>query len=104
MNNDNLFRRIAAISAVIAALLILAATIVLALAVDFNFDFLANPEDLITAGLDVEAAGLFRVDPLARLELFYFFEPFWAIWLGIVILRNTAFPGLTWKGADHDKQ
>ncbi len=60
MNNEDLFRRIAAISAVIAALLILVATIVLVLAVDFNFDFLANPADLITAGLDAEAAGLFR--------------------------------------------
>jgi len=29
-----------------------------------------------------------RVDPLARLELFYLFEPFWAIWLGIVIWRG----------------
>jgi hypothetical protein len=37
---------------------------------------------------------LFRVDPLARLELFYFFEPFWAIWLGTVI----------WQGAEKGEQ
>ena len=30
-----------------------------------------------------------RVDPLARLELFYFIQPFWAVWLGIVIWRQT---------------
>ncbi len=29
-----------------------------------------------------------RVDPLARLELFYFFQPFWAVWLGVVIWRR----------------
>lgn len=29
-----------------------------------------------------------RIDPLARLELFYFFEPFWAVWLGVVIWRR----------------
>lgn len=42
-------------------------------------------------GVAVLGAGfgwLLRVDPLARLELFYFFESFWAIWLGIVIWRR----------------
>jgi uncharacterized membrane-anchored protein YitT (DUF2179 family) len=42
-------------------------------------------------GVDILGAGigwLLRVDPLARLELLYFFQPFWLLWLGIVILRH----------------
>jgi cytochrome c-type biogenesis protein CcmE len=60
MNNETSFRRLAAISAIIAALLILASTIVLSTAVNFNFDFLSAPGDLITADLDAGAAQLFR--------------------------------------------
>ncbi len=44
--------------------------------------------------LGAGAGWLLRVDPLARLELFYFFEPFWALWLGIVIWRQGAAPGM----------
>ena len=32
---------------------------------------------------------LTRVDPLARLELIYLIQPFWAIWLGFVIWQQT---------------
>ncbi len=42
-------------------------------------------------GVAILGAGigwLFRVDPLARLEAFYFFESFWLLWLGIVIWRR----------------
>jgi hypothetical protein len=194
MHDESAFRRIAAISAIVAALLSLAASVAAALAVDFNFEFLENPVRLLTAGLDADAIGLFRwgeilgvfgycllfipptlylwywlsprsprmvtlytaialtsivlcviestvrtsiwptmmlaypqaaetqrevlqvvfsavtdftseglyainsilgglwllvrVDPLARLELLYFFQPFWLLWLGIVILRH----------------
>jgi len=48
-------------------------------------------------GLAILGAGfgwLLRVDPLARLELFYFFTPFWALWLGIDIWRQGLTPGL----------
>jgi len=31
---------------------------------------------------------LLRIDPLARLENVFFFVPFWAVWLGIVIWRR----------------
>lgn len=46
----------------------------------------------IVMGLPVLLAGigwLTQIDPLARLELFYFFEPFWLIWLGVLIMRDT---------------
>ncbi len=42
-------------------------------------------------GVAILGAGigwLFRVDPLARLEMFYFFESFWLLWIGIVIWRR----------------
>jgi hypothetical protein len=42
-------------------------------------------------GLAILGAGsgwLLRVDPLARLELFYFFVPLWALWLGVAIWRK----------------
>jgi hypothetical protein len=68
MNNDTPFRSIAAISAIIAAVLTLAATVVLSMAVDFNFEFLSNPAELIIAGLDAGAVGLFRLGEI--LELF----------------------------------
>jgi hypothetical protein len=71
MNNQTSFRRIAAISTIIAALLILASIVVLSLAVEFNFEFLDNAAGLITAGLDAGAAGLFRWGSI--LELFGYF-------------------------------
>jgi hypothetical protein len=60
MHDESAFRRIAAISAIVAALLSLAASVAAALAVDFNFEFLENPVRLLTAGLDADAIGLFR--------------------------------------------
>lgn len=71
MNDQTSFRRIAAVTAILGALLVLAATVVLSMAVDFDFDFLANPGDLITAGLDADAAGLFRWGSI--LEMFGYF-------------------------------
>lgn len=60
MNDQTSFKRIAAITAIIAALLNLAAWIPGSLAVDFNFEFLENPGDLLTAGLEQDAIRLFR--------------------------------------------
>lgn len=71
MNDDSLFGRIAAISTIIAAVLILAATVVLSMAVDFDPQFLAEPTALITAGLDPGAIGLLRWGSI--LELFGYF-------------------------------
>ena len=42
-------------------------------------------------GIAIIGAGLgwlLRVESFARLELFYFLEPFWAIWLGVVMWRS----------------
>jgi hypothetical protein len=71
MNDENTLRRIAASSAIIAAVLILAATVVLSMAVDFKFEFLENPADLISAGLAANAAELFRWGSI--LEVFGYF-------------------------------
>lgn len=71
MNDQHSFRRLAAISTIIAGLLILASIVVLSLAVEFNFEFLDNPAGLITAGLDASAVGLFRWGSI--LELFGYF-------------------------------
>lgn len=71
MNNETSFRQIAAISALVAGLLTLAATVVLSMAVNFNFEFMGNPAGLITAGLDAGAIGLFRWGSI--LELFGYF-------------------------------
>lgn len=60
MNNETSFRTISAVSAMIAAVLILVSNIVLATAVDFNFDFLSNPGSMLIAGLDAGAIELFR--------------------------------------------
>jgi hypothetical protein len=65
------FKTLAAITAIMAGVLILAATVVLLMAVDFNFEFLSDPGSLITAGLDAGAAGLFRWGSI--LELFGYF-------------------------------
>jgi hypothetical protein len=50
MNDQTLFKRIAAISAILAAPVTLANTIVLFMAVDFNAEFMTNPANLITIG------------------------------------------------------
>lgn len=60
MNDQTSFKRIAAITAVIAAILNLAAWILGPLAVDFNFEVLENPGNLLTAGLESDAIRLFR--------------------------------------------
>lgn len=60
MNSETSFRQIAAITIVAAGMLMLAATVVLPLAVDFNFEFLASPEDLLTAGIGAEKVDLLR--------------------------------------------
>ncbi len=46
MNDQTLFKRIAAISAILAAPVTLASTIVLLMAVDFNAEFMSNPARL----------------------------------------------------------
>lgn len=60
MNDETSFRRIAAISAIISALLAIVSNVVTSMAVDFNFEFLADPAGLLTAGLDPGALSLFR--------------------------------------------
>lgn len=60
MNNNSSFGRVAAISATISAALAVAANVITSMAVEFNFQFLANPAGLLTAGLDAGALGLFR--------------------------------------------
>ena len=50
MKGQTLFRRIAAITAILTAPLILANTVVLLIAVDFNSEFMSNPAGLITIG------------------------------------------------------
>jgi hypothetical protein len=70
MSDQTTFRRIAAISTIAVALFILASIVVLLLAVEFETEFLDNPAGLITAGLDADAAGLFRWGSI--LELAYY--------------------------------
>lgn len=60
MDNETSFRRIAAITIIVAGALNLAANVVVTLAVDFNFAFLENPEELLAAGLESGAVELFR--------------------------------------------
>jgi len=50
MNDQVTFKRIAAFSAILAAPVTLASTIVLLMAVDFNSEFMSHPEGLITIG------------------------------------------------------
>jgi hypothetical protein len=61
MNDQTLFKRITAVSAIVSALLMLAANIVTSIAVDFRFEFLADPAGLLTAGLDTGSLRLFRL-------------------------------------------
>ena len=58
MNDQTTFKRIAAISAILAMPVTLANTIVLLMAVDFNTEFMSNPVGLITIG--VPASETFR--------------------------------------------
>jgi len=58
MNDQALFKRIAAISAILSTPVVLANTIVLLLAVDFNTEFMSNPTNLITIG--AHASETFR--------------------------------------------
>jgi len=60
MNDETTFRRIAAFTVIMAGLLNLAASVVTSLAVDFNAGLLANPQDMLTAGLASGAIELFR--------------------------------------------
>jgi hypothetical protein len=71
MNDRPTFKRVAAISTIIAGLLILASIVVLSMVVDFNVEFLDKPAGLITAGLGASAVGLFRWGSI--LELFGYF-------------------------------
>ena len=50
MSDQNFFKRIAAISAILAAPVTLASAVVLLNSVDFNTDLMSNPADLITIG------------------------------------------------------
>jgi len=58
MNDQTLFKRITAISAILSAPIALANTIVLLMAVDFNTEFMSNPASLITIG--ASASETFR--------------------------------------------
>ncbi|MEJ2349530.1 MAG: DUF4386 family protein [Anaerolineales bacterium] len=58
MQDQTLFKRIAAISAILSAPVTLAATVVLLMAVDFNSEFMSNPAGLITIG--APASEIFR--------------------------------------------
>jgi hypothetical protein len=73
MNDQTLFRRITAISAVLAALFTVASTIVLLMAVDFNPEFMAHPEGLITIG--ASASEIFRWGTILELGYTILFLP-----------------------------
>lgn len=60
MNDETSFRRIAALTVIMAGVLSLAAAVVGFLAVDFNVDLLANPESVLTAGLEPGVINLLR--------------------------------------------
>jgi hypothetical protein len=60
VNNEAAFRRIVVISTIVSAPLALASNILPAAAVDFDLGFLANPVDMLAAGLDPAALRLFR--------------------------------------------
>ena len=65
MNNGTLFNRIVAISAITSAPLALAASVIVGVAVDFNFDLMVNTAQLIS--LDGQSAELFRWGELTGL-------------------------------------
>jgi hypothetical protein len=60
MNDETLFRRITATTVILAGVLNLAASLATSLAVDFNVELLANPQDMLTAGLEPGVIDLFR--------------------------------------------
>jgi len=85
MNDQILFKRIAAITAIISAPVTLASTVVLLMAVDFNAEFMSDPSGLITIGapasetfrwgsiLELGAPTLLLVP--AALYLWYWLKP-----------------------------
>ena len=73
MNDQTLFRRITAISAVLAALFTVASTIVLLMAVDFNPEFMSHPEGLISIG--ASASEIFRWGTILELGYTILFLP-----------------------------
>ncbi len=60
MNDETSFKRVAATTVILAGVLYVAAAIITSLAVDFDLEFLANPQDLLTAGLEPGAIRLFQ--------------------------------------------
>jgi Domain of unknown function (DUF4386) len=84
MKDQTLFRRIAAITAILTAPVTLASTVVLLIAVDFNSEFMSNPAGLITIG--ATASETFRWGSIlelgstlllvpAALHLWYWLKP-----------------------------
>jgi len=73
MNDQTLFRRIAAITAILTAPLILANTVVLLIAVDFKSEFMSNPAGLITIGAN--ATETFRWGEMLGLGSTILFVP-----------------------------
>ena len=59
MNNHTLFRRVAAITAILSAPVALGASAILAHAIGYDFEVMSNPANLITLGPRV--ASIFRV-------------------------------------------
>jgi hypothetical protein len=85
VNDQKTFRRIAALSAILAAPVTLASAVVLLMAVDFNTDLMANPAGLISVGasasetfrwgsiLELGAPTLLLIP--AALSLWYWLKP-----------------------------
>jgi len=73
MTDHITFKRITALSAILTALLTVASTIVLLMAVDFNSEFMSHPEDLITIG--ASASETFRWGTILELGSTLFFIP-----------------------------
>jgi len=73
MNEQTTFRRIAAISAILAAPVTLASTVVLLMAVDFNSEFMSHPEGLIT--ISASASETFRWGTILELGSTLFLIP-----------------------------
>ncbi len=69
MNDDNSFRRIAAITAIVSGPLALGASFVLAWAIEFNMELGQNPAGLLTLGPRV--AGIFRVVEFIGMFAYY---------------------------------
>ena len=73
MNEQTLFKRITAISTILAAPVMLASTVVLLMAVDFNPEFMSHPEGLITIG--ASASETFRWGTILELGYTILFLP-----------------------------